>query len=134
MGNENIPFCLFSEQADETWLKEFASKISTPWDFTAIHVNKNSLNGVKRDIVSDVVCFRKNPCCNRHRRVFSGPLLEDLWQAYLGDRTCLRQWCIQPLFFLVRKILNTGNRPQYVHALHESTTDQSVHPSGCGLF
>ena len=41
-------------------LKEFASKISTPWDFTAIHVNKNSLNVVK-NIVSDVVCFCKNP-------------------------------------------------------------------------
>ena len=102
---ENIPFFLFLEQADETWLKEFASKISTPWDFTAIHVNKNSLDGVKRDIVSDVLCFCKNPCYNRCS--FSGPLLEDLWQAYLGDRTCLRQWYIRPLFFLVRKILNT---------------------------
>lgn len=38
------------KQADETWLKEFASKISTPWDFTAIHVNKNNLDGVKKDI------------------------------------------------------------------------------------
>jgi len=53
---------LFLEQADETWLKEFASKISTPWDFTAIHVNKNSLDGVKRDIVSNVLSFRKPPC------------------------------------------------------------------------
>ena len=40
------------EQADETWLAEFAKKIKTPWDFTAIHVNKNSLDGVKKDIVS----------------------------------------------------------------------------------
>jgi len=52
---------LFSEQVVETWLIESASKISTPWDFTAIHVNKSSLNDVKRDIVSDVICFRKNP-------------------------------------------------------------------------
>jgi hypothetical protein len=39
------------EQADETWLSEFKSKIKTDWDFTAIHVNKNNLEGVKRDIV-----------------------------------------------------------------------------------
>lgn len=39
------------EQADETWLKEFSKKISTAWDFTAIHVNKNNLDGVKKDIV-----------------------------------------------------------------------------------
>jgi len=95
---------LFLEQADETWLKEFASKISTPWDFTAIHVNKNSLDGVKRDIVSDVLCFRKLPA---GIVVCPGPLLEDLWQAYLGDRICLRKWYIRLSFFLVRKTLNT---------------------------
>lgn len=39
------------EQADETWLQEFSKKITTSWDFTAIHVNKNNLEGVKRDIV-----------------------------------------------------------------------------------
>ncbi|KIJ92495.1 glycoside hydrolase family 128 protein [Laccaria amethystina LaAM-08-1] len=38
------------KQADETWLSQFSSKISTPWDFTAIHINKNSLAGVKLDI------------------------------------------------------------------------------------
>jgi len=38
------------KQADETWLKEFSKKISTPWDFTAIHVNKNDLAGVKKDV------------------------------------------------------------------------------------
>ncbi|KAF8802432.1 hypothetical protein BYT27DRAFT_7112467 [Phlegmacium glaucopus] len=38
------------KQADETWLSEFKDQISTPWDFTAIHINKNSLDGVKRDI------------------------------------------------------------------------------------
>jgi hypothetical protein len=42
------------EQADETWLKEFAKRIETPWDFTAIHVNKNNIDGVKKDIVSRV--------------------------------------------------------------------------------
>jgi hypothetical protein len=41
----------FIEQADETWLKEFSKKISTPWDFTAIHVNKDNMAGVKKDIV-----------------------------------------------------------------------------------
>jgi len=74
---------LFIEQADETWLKEFAGKISTPWDFTAIHVNKNNLDGVKRDIVSDIfLCFCESLL---FIVVCSGPLLEDLWQAYLGD-------------------------------------------------
>ncbi|KAG5646999.1 hypothetical protein DXG03_001723 [Asterophora parasitica] len=38
------------KQADEDWLKQFKSKISTQWDFTAIHINKNSLEGVKKDI------------------------------------------------------------------------------------
>lgn len=38
------------KQADETWLSEFRDQISTPWDFTAIHINKNSLDGVKKDI------------------------------------------------------------------------------------
>jgi len=44
------------EQADETWLSEFKSKIKTDWDFTAIHVNKNNLDGVKKDIASSF-CF-----------------------------------------------------------------------------
>jgi hypothetical protein len=39
------------EQADETWLKQFKSQISTGWDFTAIHINKNNLDGVKKDVV-----------------------------------------------------------------------------------
>ncbi|KAF8150645.1 hypothetical protein B0H34DRAFT_665899 [Crassisporium funariophilum] len=38
------------KQADETWLAEFNTKIKTPWDFTAIHINKNNLDGVKKDI------------------------------------------------------------------------------------
>ncbi|KAG6821306.1 hypothetical protein H0H93_000167 [Arthromyces matolae] len=38
------------KQADETWLAQFGSKISYPWDFTAVHVNKNNLDGVKKDI------------------------------------------------------------------------------------
>ena len=40
-----------AEQADETWLAQFAQEITTPWDFTAVHINKNSLAGVKKDIV-----------------------------------------------------------------------------------
>ena len=39
------------EQANETWLAEFEAQISTPWDFTAVHINKNSLSGAKKDIV-----------------------------------------------------------------------------------
>ncbi|RXW17843.1 hypothetical protein EST38_g8023 [Candolleomyces aberdarensis] len=60
------------KQADETWLAEFAKKIKTPWDITAIHVNKNSLDGVKKDIdhykkygkpiwVTEFACVADNP-------------------------------------------------------------------------
>ncbi|KAF9048479.1 glycosyl hydrolase catalytic core-domain-containing protein [Panaeolus papilionaceus] len=38
------------KQIDETWLAEFAKKISTPWDFTAVHINKNSMDGVVKVI------------------------------------------------------------------------------------
>ncbi|PPQ77117.1 hypothetical protein CVT25_010811 [Psilocybe cyanescens] len=38
------------KQADETWLTQFKDQISTMWDFTAIHINKNSLAGVQKDI------------------------------------------------------------------------------------
>lgn len=39
------------EQLDETWLAEFRTKITTEWDFTAVHINKNNLEGVKQDVV-----------------------------------------------------------------------------------
>jgi len=35
------------KQAAETWLKQFSEQISTDWDFTAIHVNKNNMDGVR---------------------------------------------------------------------------------------
>jgi len=38
------------KQAAETWLGQFKDQISTPWDFTAIHVNKNNMDGVNEDI------------------------------------------------------------------------------------
>ncbi|GLB40305.1 putative glycosyl hydrolase catalytic core [Lyophyllum shimeji] len=38
------------KQADETWLAQFKAKISTEWDVTAIHINKNNLAGVRKDI------------------------------------------------------------------------------------
>lgn len=38
------------KQADETWLTPFKNDISVQWDFTAIHVNKNNMAGVKLDI------------------------------------------------------------------------------------
>jgi len=38
------------KQAAETWLKQFSQQISTPWDITNIHVNKNSMAGVKADL------------------------------------------------------------------------------------
>ncbi|KAJ7170778.1 glycosyl hydrolase catalytic core-domain-containing protein [Mycena crocata] len=38
------------KQAAETWLASFAKQIDTDWDFTAIHVNKNNMAGVRKDI------------------------------------------------------------------------------------
>ncbi|PPQ63912.1 hypothetical protein CVT24_010310 [Panaeolus cyanescens] len=38
------------KQIDETWLAEFSQKISTPWDFTAVHINKNNMEGVAKVI------------------------------------------------------------------------------------
>ncbi|KDR79043.1 hypothetical protein GALMADRAFT_1290695 [Galerina marginata CBS 339.88] len=35
------------KQIDETWLAEFQGKISKEWDFTAVHINKNNMDGVK---------------------------------------------------------------------------------------
>ncbi|KAG5220304.1 Glyco-hydro-cc domain-containing protein [Salix suchowensis] len=40
------------EQADETWLAQFNKKVKTPWDFTAIHINKDNMAGVQKDLVS----------------------------------------------------------------------------------
>ncbi|KAF7312412.1 Glyco-hydro-cc domain-containing protein [Mycena indigotica] len=37
-------------QAAETWLKQFSKQISTDWDFTNIHVNKNNMAGVRADL------------------------------------------------------------------------------------
>jgi len=44
-------FIFYTEQGDETWLAEFKQKVRTDWDFTAIHINKNNLDGVKKDVV-----------------------------------------------------------------------------------
>ena len=41
----------YAEQLDETWLVEFKKKAKTDWDFTAVHVNKNNLDGVKKVVV-----------------------------------------------------------------------------------
>ena len=73
------------EQADETWLSEFKSKIKTDWDFTAIHVNKNNLEGVIKVIVSpfrffSLIVSNKNP----------GPLFV-LRKTDMGNRIFLRQ-------------------------------------------
>ena len=67
------------EQADETWLAEFAKKIKTSWDITAIHVNKNSLDGVKKDIVSAHMVLASLPSltCMRpkdHYRKYGKPI------------------------------------------------------------
>ncbi|KAF5382166.1 hypothetical protein D9615_004460 [Tricholomella constricta] len=47
------------KQADETWLAQFRSKISTEWDFTAVHINKNNLEGVKKDIEHYWTTYKK---------------------------------------------------------------------------
>ncbi|KAL0954527.1 hypothetical protein HGRIS_003494 [Hohenbuehelia grisea] len=38
------------KQADETWLADFQTKIQKPWDFTTVHINKNNMEGVKKDL------------------------------------------------------------------------------------
>jgi len=38
------------KQADEDWLTPFGQKTGFNWNFTAIHINKNSMDGVRKDI------------------------------------------------------------------------------------
>jgi len=38
------------KQADEDWLTPFGQQINFNWDITAIHVNKNNMDGVRKDI------------------------------------------------------------------------------------
>lgn len=39
------------KQKDETWLKQMTAKpLQRPWDVTSVHINKNSLDGVKADV------------------------------------------------------------------------------------
>ncbi|KAF8896451.1 glycosyl hydrolase catalytic core-domain-containing protein [Infundibulicybe gibba] len=52
------------KQADETWLAAFRPLISTPWDFTAIHINKNTLEGVKKDILRQPIWVTELACVN----------------------------------------------------------------------
>lgn len=42
------------EQADEDWLTPFGKAVGYSWNFTAIHVNKNNMDGVRRDIVRNL--------------------------------------------------------------------------------
>ena len=65
------------KQADETWLQPFQSAIgaSNMWDITAIHVNKNNMDGVRKDIdhywntygkpiwVTEVSAVKSGPSC-----------------------------------------------------------------------
>lgn len=43
------------EQADEDWLTPFEEDITTPWDFTAIHVNTDNMDSVKADLVCSLL-------------------------------------------------------------------------------
>ncbi|KZP17506.1 glycoside hydrolase family 128 protein [Athelia psychrophila] len=38
------------KQADESWLAPFEADITTPWDFTAVHINKVDMTGVNLDL------------------------------------------------------------------------------------
>ncbi|CED82060.1 Uncharacterised protein family, glycosyl hydrolase catalytic domain [Phaffia rhodozyma] len=38
------------KQLDETWLTPFKNLIEVDWDFTSVHINKNSMAGVKADL------------------------------------------------------------------------------------
>lgn len=63
------------KQSDETWLKEFQSKISIPWDITNVHINKPNRDGVfavlehyksygKPMWVSEFACVNDSPSWN----------------------------------------------------------------------
>jgi hypothetical protein len=77
------------EQADEDWLAEFRKQIKTDWDFTAVHINKHTLAGVKTDIVNSLkahwfVMFNRLIGFLRHVGTFYA-----LRQAHLGNGVCM---------------------------------------------
>lgn len=88
------------EQADETWLKEFSKKISTPWDFTAIHVNKNNLDGVKKDIV----CF----LVERRVTKLRWPAQDHYWTTYGKPIWVTEFACVNGVCLRVRSLYTTS--------------------------
>lgn len=38
------------KQVAETWLKDFSEQITTDWDLTNVHINKNNMAGVNADL------------------------------------------------------------------------------------
>ena len=36
-------------------MKQFVTASTTPFDFTAVHINKNNMDGVKKDLVSPTI-------------------------------------------------------------------------------
>lgn len=74
LWSEELP-----EQADETWLAQFKSKISTDWDFTAIHINKNSIAGVKKDIVCSKNLTPHWIGCDSSHRTITGTSMGNLF-------------------------------------------------------
>lgn len=61
------------KQIDETWLTPFEQAISTPWDITNVHINKNNMDAVKAELdyyynkygkpiwVSEFACVSDSP-------------------------------------------------------------------------
>lgn len=79
------------EQAAETWLGQFEGEISTSWDFTAIHVNKNNIDGVKADVVSSFDSV--------HRHNIYSP-----YRTTIGTNTARRFGLPSSLVSMVREI------------------------------
>ncbi|KAF8071823.1 glycosyl hydrolase catalytic core-domain-containing protein [Lyophyllum atratum] len=78
------------KQADETWLAQFKSKISMEWDITSIHINKNNLAGVKKDIEHYWNTYKKpiwvtEFACVNDKDGFTPCTNQDEINAYIND-------------------------------------------------
>lgn len=120
------------EQADEDWLTPFEEDITTPWDFTAIHVNTDNMDSVKADLVYSLlsVHLQKESLLTG---ACAGPLLGQLrQQTHLGHRVCL---CRQYVFFPVTKHqqpkLTSIPSIRWLQPLRKPESNQPIHRRHC---
>ncbi|KAJ7938551.1 hypothetical protein B0H13DRAFT_2301580 [Mycena leptocephala] len=70
----SVSNAVYPAQTAETWLQEFSQQISADWDFTAVHINKNNMDGVAADIVQLIIILEE-PLCS-------------VWEAALDNGIC----------------------------------------------